>query len=164
MTVKTRSVIQGQHRADNSQGLVSTDAPTWLRAAVNVFLQIVTPMKCRQNLRGVDMSCVFLRGKRPEFEEPLFSEPLRGLPGIEKGALIEIVKGVFVLPLSLCGWWKELRDVVQDPAVFCLQDPSGDLIGKMNCTCRRHAFGNERHPSSQTSHFLASKVNMTTKK
>ena len=55
-----------------------------------------------------------------------------------KGALIEIVTGVFGLPDSPRGWWKELRDTLQgdsqkslklDLAFFCLRDFSGDLIG-----------------------------------
>ena len=85
------------------------------------------------------MSCVFLRGKPREVEEPLFFEPpSRGLPGVEKGALIEIAKGVFGLPDSPRGWWQELRDALQgvswrslkvDRAFFCLRDFSGHLIG-----------------------------------
>ena len=96
---------------------------------------------CR-SLKGVDVSCAFLRGKPREVEEPLFFEPpSRGLPGIERGALIEIVKGVFGLPDSPWGWWKELRDTLQgdswkslklDPAVFCLRDFSGRVIGMIN--------------------------------
>ena len=42
-----------------------------------------------------------------------FEPPSRGLPGIERGALIEIVKGVFGLPDSHRGWWKALRDTLQ---------------------------------------------------
>ena len=67
---------------------------------------------CR-SLRGVDASCALLRGRPREVEEPLFFEPpSRGSPGIEKGALIEIVKGVFGLPDSPRRWWKELRDIL----------------------------------------------------
>ena len=52
----------------------------------------------------MDVSCAYLRGKPREVEEPLFFElPSRGLPGTEKGALIEIVKGVFGLPDSPSG-------------------------------------------------------------
>ena len=81
--------------------------------------------------------CLSLR-KLQEIEDPFFFEPpSRGLPGIEKGALIEIVKGVFGLPDSPRGWWKELRDTLEgdswtslklDPAFFCLRDFSGHLI------------------------------------
>ena len=38
-----------------------------------------------------------------------FEPPARGEEG-----LIEIVKGVFGLPDSLRGWWKELRDTLQE--------------------------------------------------
>ena len=93
---------------------------------------------CR-SLTGVDVSCAFLRGKPREVQEPLFFEPpSRGLPGIEKDALIEIVKGVFGLPDSPRGWWKELCETLQedswtslklDRAFFCLRDCSGHVIG-----------------------------------
>ena len=126
-----RLVIQGQHCPDNAQGLVRTDAPTAHRTAVSVFFRLVSSMEWSRSLRGVDVSCAFLRGKPREVEDPLFFEPpSRGLLGIERGTLIEIVKGVFGLPDSPCGWRKELRDTLQgDPAFFCLRDFSGHLIG-----------------------------------
>ena len=52
--------------------------------------------------------------------------------------MIEIVKGVFGLPDSPRGWWKELRDTLQGnswtplklgPAFLCLRDCSGHLNG-----------------------------------
>ena len=62
----------------------------------------------------MDVSCAFLLGKNREVEDPLFFEPpSRGLPEIEKGTLIEIVRGVFGLPDSPRGWWKELRVTLQ---------------------------------------------------
>ena len=101
---KARLVIQGQHCLDNAHGLVRADAPTAHRTAVSVFLQIVSSMGWCRSLRDIDVSCVFLRGKPREVEEPLFFErPSRGLPGIEKGALIKIVKGVLdclILPVG----------------------------------------------------------------
>ena len=129
---KARLVIQGQHCLDNAQGLVKTDAPTVHRTAVSVILPVVASMGWCRSLGGVDVSCAFI-------QEPLFSEPpARGLPGVEKGSLIEVVKGVFGLPDSPRGWWKELRDTLQedswlslilDPAFFHLLDFSGHLIG-----------------------------------
>ena len=72
---KARLVIQGQHCPDNAQGFVRTDAPTVNRTAVSVFLQLVSSMGWCRSLRGVDVSCAFLRGKPREVEEPLFFEP-----------------------------------------------------------------------------------------
>ena len=136
---KARLVIQGWHCPDNAQGLVRPDAPTVHRTAVSVFVQIVTSTGWCRSLRGVDVSCAFLRKPR-EIQDPLFFEPLaRGVLGVEKASLIEIVKGVsFGLPDSPRRWWKELRDTLQgdswtplklDPACFCLRDFSGHLIG-----------------------------------
>ena len=42
---------------------------------------------------------------------------MSGLLGIEKGALIEIVKGVFGGPASPRGWWKELLDTLPGDVV-----------------------------------------------
>ena len=96
-----------------------TGAPTVNRTAVSVFLQlgVINGMVSESQGCGRVTSC---------------------LPGIEKGALIEIGKGVFGLPDSHRGWWKELRDTLHgdswtslklDPAFFCLRDFSGHLIG-----------------------------------
>ena len=100
--------------------------------------QIVLSMGWSRSLTGVDVSCAFPRGKPREVEELLFFEPpSRGLPGLVKGALIEIVKGVLGLSDSPRGWWKELRHTLHgdswtslklDPTFFCLRD-SGNLIG-----------------------------------
>ena len=89
---KARLVLHGQHCPDNAQGWVRTNATTvhWTYS-FNL---------CHQ-WDGVTVSCAFPRGKPRDVEEPWFLEPpSRGLPGIEKGALIEIVKGVFGLPDS----------------------------------------------------------------
>ena len=94
MKAKARLVNQGQHCPDNAQGLVRTEAPTGHRTAVSIFLQIAPSMGWCRSLRGVDVSCAFLGSPR-EVEVPSFVEPpFTCLPGIEKGALIEIVKGV----------------------------------------------------------------------
>ena len=136
---KARLVIQGQHCPANALGPVRTDAPTVHRIAVSVFFQQFSSMGWCRSLRGVDVSCAFLRGKPRQVEEPLFLEPpVRGLLGVEKSAFIEIVKGVFGLSDPYRGWWKELRDTLLgdswnslklDPAFFCLRDCSGHLIG-----------------------------------
>ena len=87
-----------------------------------------------------ECGCFLFQGKPREVEDQLFFEPpSHGLPGVEKGALIEIVKGVFGLPDSPRVWWKELRDTLQgdswtslkleDPACFCLCDFLGHPIG-----------------------------------
>ena len=130
------SALPGQ-----AQGLVRTDDPTVHRTAESVFLQLVSSMGWCRSLRGVNVSCAFQRGQPREGGDPLFFEPpSRDLAGIETEALIEIAKGVFGLPDSPRGWWKELRDTLQgdswtslklDPAFFCLRDFSGHLIGKI---------------------------------
>ena len=108
---KARLVIQGQHCPDTAQGWVRTSAPTVRQTTVSLFLQLVSSMEWCRSLRGVDVSCAFPRGKPRDVEEAWFFEPpSRGLTGIEKGALIEIVKGVFELPDPHRGSWKELRD------------------------------------------------------
>ena len=61
---------------------------------------------CR-SLTDMDVSCAFLRGKPQEVEEPLFFEPpSRGLPGLEKGALIEIANMFSDYPILPVGGGK----------------------------------------------------------
>ena len=65
----------------------------------------------------MDVSCAFLGGNPREVEEPLFFESRsRGLLGIEKGALIEIVNCVFGLPDSL-------PDGRKNCVTFCKETP-----------------------------------------
>ena len=52
----------------------------------------------------MDVSCAFLRGKPREVKELSFFEPpSRGLPGIEKGALIEMDGGKATLSMETHG-------------------------------------------------------------
>ena len=77
------------------------------RTAVSVFLQLASSMGWCRSLRRVHVSCAFLRGKPREVEDPsIFELTSRGLPGIEKEALIEIVKGVFGSPILPVGGGK----------------------------------------------------------
>ena len=105
----------------------------------------------------------FLQERLGKSKSLCFSEPpARGLPGVEKGSLIEIVKGVFGLPDSPRGWWKELRDTLQedswqslilDPAFFNLLDFSGHLIGMIIVHVDDLLLDNKRQPPSRISHL-----------
>ena len=78
---------------------------------MSVFLQIVSSMDWRRSLKGSGrVGCLSMR-KILEKLKSLCS--LSGLPRIEKGALIEIVQGVFGLPDAPRRWWKELLDTLQ---------------------------------------------------
>ena len=110
------------------------------RTAVSALLQIVSPMGCVSESQGFDVSCAFLRRKPREVEDLLFFVPLSSdMPGVEKAALIEIVKGVFGLPDFPVNECKEVRkhasrrllDIVSNwtlPSCACI-DSSGHLIG-----------------------------------
>ena len=110
-TTKAQLVIQGQCCPDNVQRFVRTDAPTVHGTAVSEFLQIVSSMDWCRSLKGSGrVRCLSMR---KIFQKLKSLCSLSGLPGIEKGALIKIVKGVFGMPDSPSGWWKELLDTLQ---------------------------------------------------
>ena len=78
-----------------------------------------------------------------------FSQPARGLPGMEQGTLVEVIKGVFGLSTSPRLWWERLsRDLLQldikikgqslkleqhelDACYFLLRDGQGELHGAL---------------------------------
>ena len=122
----------------------------------------------------MDVSCAFSRGKPREVEEPLFFEsPSRGLPRVEKGALIEVVKGVFGLPDSLpVDGGKNCvtlpKETHENLSKWTL--PSSARVTFLtshrddHLTCR-HAFSNEQQTTATKPNltFFAPSANMTSK-
>ena len=125
---KARLVIQGQHCPENAQSFVE-------------------PMSDS----ATDSSQRIHSRKPREVEEPLYFElPSRGLPGVEKGALIEIVMGVLGCPISPRGWWKELRDTLPRRLVDIPQTGPCLLLAWLFWTS---LFSQPTQPPSRISHL-----------
>ena len=122
---------------DLQKGEINTEAPTASKTSMFTLLFLAAQFGWR--LAAGDVEAAFLNGiesKRNLYFEP----PKRGLPGVEPGSLVEIVKGVFGLSNSPRLWWDKLAgelknlDIIVngiqlrlahhdfDPCLFLLQE------------------------------------------
>ena len=142
---KARLCIAGQHDPDLGKVDMSTDAPTVSRHSIIMALQLALCRGWRVSVG--DIRAAFLNGI-PAPRKLYFRQPKRGMPGLEPGQLIEILKGVFGLSTSPKLWWMKLSgdltqmkiafkgetfDVVQnviDPCCFqFIHQKTGDVRG-----------------------------------
>ena len=145
---KARLCIGGHLDPDLQKGQVKTEAPTASKMAFHTVLFLAAQLGWR--LAAGDVEAAFLNGvesRRGLYFEP----PRRGLPGVEEGSLIEIIKGVFGLSNSPRLWWQklasELLELVikvgdeelrlhhheYDPCLFLLRAGDGGLRGALMC-------------------------------
>ena len=136
---KARLVVGG-HK-DPDAPFLATNAPTISRLAVLSILQVVASRQGGEDpwlASAGDVTSAFLC---PALQRLLYLEqPATGVPGMEKGALWKVEKGIFGLVDSPRGWWGEIKDILAevrvpwkgktflleqlplDPCVFCLRD------------------------------------------
>ena len=141
---KARLCVGGQRDPDLGTMEMAVDAPTANRHSILLCLLIALSW-CWKISIG-DIRAAFLNG----VEAPrrlYFRQPVRGLPGLIPGQLVEIVKGVFGLSTSPKLWWIKLStellrikityDEVEiyveqneiDPCVFLLKGRKGRVVG-----------------------------------
>ena len=141
---KARLCVAGQNDPDLGNVDMVTDAPTTSRHALLLSLQLSLARNWRASIG--DIRAAFLNGI-PAPRKLYFRQPKRGMPTLQKGQLIEIVKGVFGLSTSPKLWWMKLSGdlrnmeityedrkihVVQnhiDPCVFMLVDGGSKTRG-----------------------------------
>lgn len=108
---KARLCVGGQKDPDLGHVEMSVDAPTASRHAV--LLGLLLALARGWMVTVGDIRATFLNG----VEAPrglYFRQPVRGIPTLERGQLIEIVKGVFGLATSPKLWWLKLSsDLLQ---------------------------------------------------
>ena len=138
---KARLCVGGHMDPDLKRGEVTTEAPTASKTSLFTLLYLASQLGWR--LAAGDIEATFLNGvvsKRNLY----FELPKRGLPGVEPGSLIQIVKGVFGLSNSPRLWWDKLaaellsleivigNEVLKlkhhqfDPCLFLLRDQHGE--------------------------------------
>ena len=129
---------------DLETGKLRTDAPTVARRSLAIFMQICAMFDWMP--RSADIESAFLNGEEAP-RNLYFRQPREGLPGLKKGQLVAIIKGVFGLATSPRLWWcklaKQLLELsftdtygeqvkfVQhrlDPCLFLLRDSEGSLV------------------------------------
>ena len=108
---KARLCIGGHQDPDLQKGEVNTEAPTASRMSLLTLLFLAAQFGWQ--LAAGDVEAAFLNG----IESKLglyFEPPRRGLPEVEPGSLIEIVKGVFGLSNSPRLWWDKLAKELKE--------------------------------------------------
>eukprot|EP00438_Fugacium_kawagutii_P013250 Skav234490 [mRNA] locus=scaffold3731:121116:128177:+ [translate_table: standard] len=123
---KARLCVSGQWDPDLGVRDLATDAPTVCRQSVLLALQLSL---ARAWVASVgDIRAAFLNGI-PAPRKLYFRQPRSGMPTLEPGQLIEVLKGVFGLSTSPKLWWTKLStDLVK--LVFKIQDE--ELVFKQN--------------------------------
>ena len=140
---KARLCIAGHMDPDLGHTDMAVDAPTTGRHSILLALQLAL---CRSwKVSTGDIKAAFLNGV-PAPRKLFFSQPRGGMPTLEPGQLIEVVKGVFGLSTSPKLWWIKLstdileikiKDVdaelfvtqnVVDPCVFQFVDKDSQEI------------------------------------
>ena len=143
---KARLCIGGHRDPDLRKGMLQTEAPTATKLSLMTMLFLAGQFSwC---LAAGDVQAAFLNGNEAR-RNLYFSQPVRGLPGVEPDALIEVIKGVFGLSTSPRLWWEKLScdlkkldirvngetlKLVQhelDVCYFLLRDAHGTLQGAL---------------------------------
>ncbi|CAE7629272.1 RE2, partial [Symbiodinium sp. KB8] len=104
---KARLCVAGQTDPDLGTKDLMVDAPTASRHSILLACQLALERQWRASIG--DISAAFLNGiKAPR--QLYFEQPKRGIPSLEKGQLVEILKGVFGLSTSPKLWWLKLSE------------------------------------------------------
>ena len=141
---KARLCVSGQNDPDLTKDIV-VDAPTTSRASIMMAIQLALAKQWVASIG--DIRAAFLNGV-PAPRSLYFEQPKRGIPSLEKGQLVEILKGVFGLSTSPKLWWMKLSNDLKnmelehegqkyyvsqntiDPCVFVLMEKeSQEVVG-----------------------------------
>ena len=140
---KARLCIAGQHDPDLGRVDMATDAPTTSRHSILLALQLALAFDWMVSVG--DIRAAFLNGL-PAPRKLYFRQPKRGIPTLEEGQLVEVLKGVFGLSTSPKLWWMKLSsdlnnlkvhyrnstvEVMQneiDPCVFMLRTQGQEKV------------------------------------
>ena len=109
---KARHVCRGDRDPDITS--LRRDAPTMSRMAMMVLLQVAAAMP-GWFLFNADITGAFLQGDQSlsSRKEALYlRQPREGLPGLQKGQLMLVVRGIFGLANSPRLFWRHLRDTL----------------------------------------------------
>ena len=107
---KARIVCRGDRDPDIT--VLRRDAPTMTRLSLMVLLQVAAA-KSQWFLFNADITGAFLQGdqKLASRKEALYlRQPREGLPGLVRGQLLLVVRGIFGLANSPRLFWRHLRD------------------------------------------------------
>ena len=133
---KARLCVQGQNDPDCMTGEVKLDAPTVQHATFLTFLHYVVSFGWVNFWRNGDISSAFLQGE-PCKGEPLYMfQPERGLPGLEQGRILKLLRPVYGRPDAPRAWYEAISGFIMndmgyersilDPALFIHRDSNSN--------------------------------------
>jgi len=136
---KARLVIEG-YKAPNivsSDGTpLRRDSPTVSRHSVLLILQVAASRSWV--IWSANASNAFMQGDKTQDNVALYlRQPAEGLPGLRRGQLMKVLKGIYGLMDAPRGWWLHLkatllklglRQCSLDPAVFKYETGSGIIL------------------------------------
>ncbi|CAE7214209.1 HSP90 [Symbiodinium sp. KB8] len=102
---KARLCIGGHRDPDLGVRQLSVDAPTACKDSLMLGMQCAVSHRWSASIG--DVQAAFLNGVAAP-RGLFFKQPPRGLPGVEEGVLVEIIKGVFGLSTSPRLWFEKL--------------------------------------------------------
>ena len=139
LKAKARLCIAGHLCPDTVGGDVQVDSPTIERISTMLFLNYVVCYSWFTNWFIGDIGNAFLQGAPLEGPDMYMRQPRQGLPGLQPGQLIKLIKSVYGRPDAPRSWFNELSRILQeelqfqksevDPALYYLRDSSGVLKG-----------------------------------
>eukprot|EP00435_Cladocopium_sp_Y103_P023416 s2511_g5.t1 len=112
---KARLCVGGQRDPDLGVLDMSVDAPTINRHSI--LLGILVALSSGWKISIGDIRAAFLNGV-PSTRRLFFRQPVRGIPSLRPGQLIEILKGVFGLATSPKQWWLKLSSELLTINIF----------------------------------------------
>ena len=108
---KARLCIAGHRDPDLGRYDMAVDAPTTSRHSILLALQLGLCRGWRVSVG--DIRAAFLNGV-PAPRKLYFKQPRGGIPSLEEGQLVEVIKGVFGLSTSPKLWWMKLSKDILD--------------------------------------------------
>ncbi len=108
---KARLCIAGHHDPDLGHYDMAVDAPTTSRHSILLAIQL--GLARGWTISVGDIRAAFLNGV-PAPRQLYFRQPRGGIPSLQPGQLVEVVKGVFGLSTSPKLWWMKLsKDLLE---------------------------------------------------
>ena len=108
---KARLCVAGHRDPDLGRKDMAVDAPTAGRHSLLLAIQLALAKEWVASIG--DIRAAFLNGVQAP-RQLYFEQPRRGIPTLEPGTLVEILKGVFGLSTSPKLWWMRLSGELND--------------------------------------------------
>ena len=137
LKAKARLCLAGHMCPDSLSGESQVDSPTVERITTMLFLNNVICNGWVQNWYIGDISNAFLQGAPIQGKDMFMRQPKQGLPGLQPGQLLKLIKSVYGRPDAPRAWYDELARILEselqfqcsavDGALFHLRDPKSKV-------------------------------------